>query len=211
MALLKVLKREAKGSRKAHKLRAGGEVPGILYGHGEQTVAITLNQHDITEAIRHGERLMELVLDGKNQNVLVKEVQYDTLGKELLHIDLARVDLDERVRVTVPIVLRGTPAGIANEGVLMQNADEVTIEVAVRLIPDEIRVMVTHLNVNDVIHMRELTLPEGAKLLSDPDAMVCSVNVITEEVAPAEVAEAAAEPEVLTERKEKEPQEESKE
>jgi large subunit ribosomal protein L25 len=204
MAVLKVNKREGSGSRQARVLRRAGGVPGVVYGHREDVVSISIDEHDLREALRRGERLLEIELDGAPQNVLVKEVQWDALGRELLHVDLGRVDLDERVKVTVPVVLRGTPVGAARDGVLNQVLDEVAIECTVRSIPDEIRIQVNQLDVGDSLHARDLPLPEGAKLLVDPDALVCSVNVIAEEAAAPAVEEAAA-PEVLTERKE-EPQ-----
>jgi large subunit ribosomal protein L25 len=164
-----------------------------------------MSEHDVESAVFHGERLLEIELDGKKENVLIKEVQYDTFGQEVIHVDLARVRLDERVEVTVPILLRGTPAGVSEGGVLQQAANEVTLECLVSEIPEEIALQVTDLNVGDAQYMRDLPLAEGAKLLSDSDAMVCSVIVIAEEEAPPEVEEgeeAAAEPEIIGEKPE---------
>jgi large subunit ribosomal protein L25 len=112
-------------------------------------------------------------------------------------------------------VFRGIPAGAVDGGVLQQTAAQVAIECMVRAIPDEIRVPVNDMKVGDVLHMRDLPLPQGAKLVSDPDVIVCSVTVIAEaEVAPAVTEVAATEPEVITERKpteEEEAQEKPKE
>jgi large subunit ribosomal protein L25 len=215
MVLLKVNRRDETGTRKVKRLRGKGLVPGVMYGHGEDTVSLSLDKHDLLLAMAHGERLLELDIAGNRQNVLIKEIQYDTFGQEILHIDLARVDLDELVQVTVPIVFRGIPAGAVDGGVLQQTAAQVAIECMVRAIPDEIRVPVNDMKVGDVLHMRDLPLPQGAKLVSDPDVIVCSVTVIAEaEVAPAVTEVAATEPEVITERKpteEEEAQEKPKE
>jgi len=202
MAVLKATLRDERGSRKARRMRAKGQVPGIIYGHGEETVCVTLDDHDVSVALQHGERLLEIDLDGKTHNVLFKDVQYDAMGQHLLHVDLTRVNLDERVEVTVPIVLRGTPAGEADGGVLQQMAAEVTVECLVTAIPDEIRHQVESMQVGDLVHMGDLTLPEGAKLVGDAEAPVCSLVVVAEEeAAPAEEAE-AAEPEVIGEKPE---------
>jgi len=202
MAVLKATLRDERGSRKARRMRAQGQVPGIIYGHGEETVCVTLDDHDVSVALQHGERLLEIDLDGKTHNVLFKDVQYDAMGQHLLHVDLTRVNLDERVEVTVPIVLRGTPAGEADGGVLQQMAAEVTVECLVTAIPDEIRHQVESMQVGDLVHMGDLTLPEGAKLVGDAEAPVCSLVVVAEEeAAPAEEAE-AAEPEVIGEKPE---------
>ncbi len=207
MALLKAQKRLDAGTRKARALRKQGLIPGVIYGHGRKTQPITMSEHDVTLAVLHGERLLEIELDGKKENALIKEVQYDTFGQEVIHVDLARVRLDERVEVTVPIVLRGTPVGLASDGVLQQAANEVTMECIVTEIPEDISIQVTDLEVGEARYMRDLPLPEGAKLVSNSDTMVCSVIVIAEEEAPPEVAEAeeaAPEPEIIGEKPEPE-------
>jgi large subunit ribosomal protein L25 len=166
MAVLKANKRNEIGTRRVRPLRRKGDIPGIVYGHGEAPVPITLNGHDLDAALSRGERLLELEVDGRLENVLIKDVQYDAMGNDVLHVDLARVDLDERVKVTVPILLRGTPAGAVEGGVLHQVSAQVEIECAVRAIPDDIRFSVTEMKVNDMLHMRDLPLPEGAKIAS---------------------------------------------
>jgi len=199
MALLKASRRGELGTHKVRRLRRGGRIPGVLYGHGEQTVAISLDLHDVSAALKRRERLLEVELDGRKENALFKEVQYDPLGQEILHVDLTRVSLDERVEVTVPIQLRGTPAGAAEEGVLQQLAMQVVVECLVTSIPEVIRVNVEPLKVGDRLLLKDLPLPEGTKLVGNPEDLVCMVVVLAEEVAPAAAGEeaAAAEPEVI--------------
>ena len=205
MAVLKVTIRNEIGTRRVRPLRKGGQIPGIVYGHGEKPMAISLVGHDFDVAMAHGERLLELDLDGTIHNVLIKEVQYDAMGNDILHVDLARVNLDELVQVTVPIILRGTPAGAVEGGVLHQVNAEARIECQVRAIPDEIRVSVAEMKVGDVLHMSDIPMPEGAKLLSDKDAILATVRVIAEEVVEVVPVEGAvAEPEVIGEKKEEE-------
>ena len=208
MALLKANVRSELGTRRVRRLREKGRIPGIIYGHGEEPVPVTLDRHDVGVAIQHGERLLEIDLDGRKHNALFKDVQYDALGQDILHVDLTRVSLDERVEVTVPIELRGTPAGAAEDGVLQQIAAEVTIECLVTAIPDDIRVSVSQMRVGDQLYMRDLPLPQEASLVSNPDEMVCSVTVLAEEREEAP-AEEAAEPEIVG--GEKEPAEEGEE
>ena len=206
MAVIRADARDEIGTRNARRLREQGKIPAIIYGHGEAPQAVTLSEHEIELAILHGDRLLEVDLGSTKQNVLIKELQYDTFGQEILHVDLTRVDLDERVEVTVPIVLRGTPAGAAEEGVLQQLAAEIRVECVVTAIPDEIRVAVGELQIGDSISMSELELPDGATLLEEPEALVCNVVVIAEEVVVEEGEEEAAEgePEVIGEKKEPE-------
>jgi len=209
MAVLKAKQRSEKGTHAVRRLRKQGRVPGILYGHGEQPVPLSFEEHEIELAVLHGERLVEIDVEGQRGNALIKEVQYDALGQEILHVDLTRVDLNERVEVTVPVVLRGTPAGVNEGGVLQQLTTEINIECLVRAIPEEIRVLVSELKIGETLHLSDVPLPQDAKLLDDPNAILCSVNLVeeAEEVAPAE-EEAAAEPEVIGEKAE---EEESKE
>lgn len=205
MAVIKADARDEFGTRNARRLREQGKIPAIIYGHGEQAQAVTLSEHEIELAVLHGERLLEVNLGNAKQNVLIKELQYDTFGQEILHVDLARVSLDERVEVTVPIVLRGTPAGAAEDGVLQQSTAEVRIECVVTAIPDEVRAAVGDLQIGDALHMSDLELPEGATLLEPPETVICTVVVIAEEVVEeAEEEPGEGEPEVIGEKKEPE-------
>ncbi|MCD6364942.1 MAG: 50S ribosomal protein L25 [Planctomycetes bacterium] len=204
MAILNANKRRATGKREARALRKRGLVPCIIYGHGRDTVAVAINRHDLDLAVLHGQRLLEIDVEDKKENVLIKDLQWDTFGHEILHMDLTRVNLDERVTIAIPIVLRGTPVGLSQDGVLQQMNSEVNVECLVRDMPEEIRVMVTDLKVGDSILMRDLELPEGVKLLDNEDTRVCSVNVIAEEEEAEAVEEEAqgAQPEVIGEKTE---------
>lgn len=206
MAVLKATKRSEVGTRKSRALRAGGQIPAVLYGHGQESLSVALNEHEVDVAIHHGARLLEVELDGAIHNVLIKAVQWDTFGKECIHVDLTRVDLDERVTVTVPVVLRGSPIGVNDGGMLQQSLAELSIECAVRAIPDDVHVLINDMKIGDSLHVSDLELPAGAVLVSDADAQVCAVVVVEEElVEEAEPVEGeAASPEVIGEKKEEE-------
>jgi large subunit ribosomal protein L25 len=135
-------------------------------------------------------------MDGKNETVLVKDVQFDHLGMEVLHVDFARVDLNERVEVTVPLVLKGEPKGEKDGGVLQQILADLEIECLVTQIPTEIRANVADMGLNDALHVKDLQLPEGVRALQDEDLIVATVKEIAEEVS-TEAAEGTAEPEVI--------------
>ena len=184
------------GSRKNKRLRDAGFIPGVIYGHKEDVVPVTLPKVELVRYLNHGAHLFALAVDGKSENVLVKDVQYDHLGIEVLHVDFARVDLNERVEVTVPLLLRGEPKGEAEGGVLQQVIADLEIECLVTQIPHEIRHNVSEMGLNDVLHIKDLQLPEGVRALQDEDLIVATVKEIAEEV-PAEAAEGAAEPEVI--------------
>jgi len=212
MALLRIEKRDKLGTRHSRRLRQQGRVPGIVYGHGQENQPISLASHDIEAAVQHGEHLLKADLDGNEENFLIKDVQYDYLGQHVLHVDLTRVRLDERVEVTVPIVLRGTPVGVdADNGVLTQPLSEATIECLVTDIPEELRVSVTELGVGQSLRVADLELPSGVVVKEEPETVVASVTVVAEEeVAPAE-EEAAPEPEIIGEEAEEQAPPESEE
>src|SRR5579862_8250928 len=105
--------RKETGSRANKRLRDTGMVPGVIYGHKLDVVPISLAKKEITGHLDHGAHLFAIQIEGKTENALVKEVQYDHLGMEVIHVDFARVDLNEKVKVTVPLELKGTPKGAA--------------------------------------------------------------------------------------------------
>lgn len=208
MAVLKADKRLEAGTRKARKLRKEGLLPGIVYGHKQEPLSITINEHDVEMAIKHGERLLELQIGSKKENVIFKEVQYDTFGQHILHVDLARVDLHERVEVTVPVILRGSLA--SDEGVLNQSLSALSISCLVTAIPEDLRASIKDLNIGDSIRAGQIELPEGAELIGDPEALICTIIMVAEEeVEPVEAEEGQAEPEVIGEKKEEGQAEES--
>ena len=116
---------------------------------------------------------------------------------EVIHVDFARVSLDEKVKVTVPVELKGEPKGAADGGVLQQVIKELEVECLVTEIPEAIRHNVSEMALNDVVHISDLKLPTGVKVLQDGDLIVATVKEILEVVAPVAAEEGAAEPEVI--------------
>jgi large subunit ribosomal protein L25 len=191
--------RKPRGTGEARRLRRQGLVPAVVYGHKEETLSISLPQAEVMNAIRHGVRVVDLRANNKQEKALIKEVQWDHLGKELLHVDFARVSLDERIVVSVPIELRGTAVGVTAGGLLNQPIHELSVECLAVSIPERIRVNIQELQIDGSIHVREITLPPGVKVMTDADAIVVHVAApIVEAEAPA-AAEVAgqAEPEVI--------------
>lgn len=191
-----VQKREGRGTRKARRMRSRGLLPGVIYGHKQDTVSITLPADVLGKLVRQGTRVVDIQLGGTREKALIRDLQWDHLGKEVLHIDLERVSEDERIEVEVRIELRGTAPGIAAGGVLVQPIHTLAIECLAIRIPESIRYNIGELQIGGVVHVKDLTLPEGVKALDDPDAIVVQCVERTEE---AEVAptEGMAEPEVI--------------
>ena len=192
---LKVSQRGELGSRANKRLRDKGMVPGVIYGHKEAVVPVTLNKKELVTHLHRGAHVFELGMDGKAETVLVKDVQYDHLGMEVLHVDFARVDLNETVTVTVPLELRGEPKGEAEGGVLTQVISDIEVECLVTDIPDVIRHNVSEMGLDSVLHVKDIAFPSGVKPIPDGEQIVATVKEVLE--ATPEVAEGAAEPEVI--------------
>ncbi len=192
-------KREGSGTRAAERLRKQGRIPAVVYGHKEATVSLSVGRDDLLSALRHGARVVDLKTDGSAETALIREVQWDHLGKEVLHVDFARVSKDERIHVEVRIELRGIAPGVTAGGVLDQPLHTVEIECLAVSIPESIRVNVGELQIDGAIHVRDLHLPEGVVALTDADAVVVHVapKQAEPEAAAAAPAAGAAEPEVI--------------
>ncbi len=202
---LKAEPRKSAGSRAAMRLRRSGKLPAIIYGHKQDPEPVTLNYREVEIQLRHGAHLVTLDLGSKSQPCLFKDAQYDHLGASILHIDLARVDLNERVTVKVPIELRGTPKGVADGGVLRQEMNDIEVECLVTSIPEHIRVNVSDVALDQVLYVKDLQLGAGITATSDADSVVATVRlplVQAETTDAAPVEGASTEPEVIAKGKE---------
>jgi len=195
------------GRSAVRKLKVAGSVPAIIYGAKVKPEALQVSRRDITAMLSHaaGENiLVELEVDGKNRLALVQEVQHAPLGGAVLHIDFHAVSMDELIDADVPLEPVGVANGVKNMGGLLeQSLRSLGIECLPRDLPDVIRVDVSALNIGDAIHVREISLPPGVTTRIQPDLTAFSVLAPTVEEEPvAAVAEAAAGPEVIREKKE---------
>src|SRR5438105_6914412 len=184
--LLVTQPRQAAGTHAARRLRCAGLVPAVVYGHKETVLSVSLPRDDLLKALRHGVRVVDLQADGKQEKALIREVQYDHLGQEVLHVDFARVSADERITIQVPIELRGIAPGATAGGLLDQPLHTLTVECLALSVPESIRVNISELQIDGVIHVRDLKLPEGVKAMAEPDAVVGHVPapLVEAEVAP---------------------------
>ncbi len=203
---VKAQNRTELGSRAMKRIRDKGMIPAVIYGHKQAVLPITLDKREVSSHINKGAHLFDLDVAGTSETVLVKEAQYDHLGIQLLHVDFSRVSLDEKVKVKVPLELKGTPKGEAEGGKLQQLIAELDVECVVVSIPELIRHIVTEMEMDSVLHIKDLHFPEGVKPLQDPELIVAMVREVKEEIIAPVVAEVAVpEPEVIgaKEREEK--------
>jgi large subunit ribosomal protein L25 len=187
--------REGVGKGVARKLRAAGRIPGVLYGRGKPPQSVVLDPRALERVITTSEAGMNTLIDlqiaGSRERgervVLVKELQRDPVRGAPLHVDFYQVDLTAKIAVKVPIVLRGRPRGVElSGGILDQTLRELDVECLPRAIPESITVDVSELEVGGSLHVRDLVLPEGVALRSDPELSVASVIIpkVEEEAAP---------------------------
>lgn len=201
--LLKAEIREQTGSGHAAKVRKAGRIPAVVYGHKEEPVAISLDAHNLVEGLHHGHRVMDVQIGKKQQKMIIKALQYDHLGRDIIHVDLMRVDVAETIRVAVPIELKGTAKGTHEGGVVEMHTNRLEIECKVTDIPDAIVVSVKEIGVGDTLHASDVKLPSGVKLVSAPSTLLVTCSLVAAAKSTEELeAEMPAAPEVIGEVKE---------
>ena len=199
--------RSALGRSAVRKLKAIGAIPAIIYGAKQKPEALQVSRRDISAMLSHasGENiLVELEVKGStNRLALVQEVQHAPVSGDVLHIDFHAVSMDEVIEADVPIEPVGTANGVKNfGGLLEQSLRSLSIECLPRDLPDVITVDVSHLEIGNAIHVREIQLPAGVTTRMPADLTVISVLAPTVEEEPVAAAEASTGPEVIKEKKE---------
>ena len=206
--VLKADIRKDNGTKNAAKVRKQGLCPAIVYGHGEAPVSIAMNLHDFTEALHHGHRLIEMDMDGKTENLLIKAIQFDHFGQNIIHADFMRVDLAEVVHVNVDVAFKGEAPGSHEGGMIDVHLDHLEIECKVSEIPESIECSIREVNIGDSIYAGEIELPGGVKLVTDPKALVMNCHLVAEAKSTEDVEEELPTgPEVITEKAPEEGQE----
>jgi large subunit ribosomal protein L25 len=209
--LLKAEIREQTGSGHAAAVRKQGRIPAVVYGHKEESVAVSLDAHNLVEGLHHGHRVMDVQIGKKKEKMIVKELQYDHLGRDIIHVDLMRVDVTETIRVSVPIELKGVARGTHEGGVIEVHTDRLEIECKVTDIPDSIAVSVKEIGLGDTLHASDVELPSEVKLISAPSTLLVTCGLVAAAKSTEELeAEMPAAPEVIGEVKEAEEEAEEK-
>jgi large subunit ribosomal protein L25 len=203
--ILQAWRRDRAGKGVARKIRAQGLIPGVLYGGGEN-IPLTLKPQELLKILTSGENtIFQLDIDGElagDRQVIVRDLQRDPLKETLVHADLYRISMDVELTVSVPIVLQGMSREVSDVGgMINQLLHEIEIQCLPTLIPHELTIDVAHLAIGEVLHVRDLPVPQGIQILAAADDVVASVSVRGEEVA-AGVPSAAEGPASTTETEE---------
>jgi len=206
---IQAILREKLGKETAKKVRFKGNAPAIVYGKGPNlAVEIPIAGLKTLRAIHFSQgAVIDIGLSGQenkeNCSVLIKDIQYHPVTEAVIHIDFIRVSLEEKIKSSVPVVLRGEPKGIKEEGILSQILWHLTIEALPLDIPEKIEVDVSHLGIGNSVHVKEVKVPENIKIINSPDETVATVVEKEEEVVATSADEAAPTgPEVIREKKE---------
>ncbi|MEO9594206.1 50S ribosomal protein L25 [Rhodopirellula bahusiensis] len=194
--VIQVTKRESTGTAATRRLRRDGHVPAVLYGHGEANEHLAVPSAQVKGLLRHHSKTVQLAGD-VDETALVSDMQWDPLGIEVLHMDLIRVNLKEKVELGVPIVLHGEAVGVREGGMLLENVHEVEIRCSAGSIPDHLVLEVAELGVGEHKTAGDLTLPEGVELVTDGDVVIAHIEAQRDEEI-AEAGDALAEPEVIS-------------
>jgi large subunit ribosomal protein L25 len=213
---LEAAHRSDTGKGVARKLRADGRVPGVYYGRGEDSIALTVALKDLYQVLESADGsnvIVDLKLTGaaaKDRKALIREIQRDPVAGTLLHLDLQHISLTERITVEVPIVLLGTPAGVKDGGGILEHLlREVEVECLPTDIPSKLEIDVSGLQIGDSLHVSDLKVERGEILTEATRAIAAVVPpTVLEEAKPAEEG-AAVEPEVIGAKEKEEESEEA--
>lgn len=193
---LKVEVRQSRGKRNNRRLRKAGTIPGVLYGHGLENVSVSVPADAIHNLVTHGNRLVTLT-GAVSESAFIRDVQWDTWGTHLLHVDFTRISEHEKVELQISVELRGEAPGVKEGGVVEHLVHSVQLECPAGRVPEKITVNINDLKLHGSIHLGDLQLPVGATVSGDPGAEV--VRCVEPAALPEEEAVEAepGEPEVI--------------
>ena len=211
-AKIQVNSRDVKGKEAVKKLRNQGLIPAVVYSHDSNlTVSVTIAGLKALKSMHFSESAiidMEIVDDKKTKSipVMIKEAQFHPLTEEVIHVDFLKVSLKEKIKVNVPLVLKGEAKGVKDDGgILEQVLRDLEVEGLPLDIPEHIDVDISELTIGHSLHAGDITIEDNLKVITDPKSTIATVVTKKEEEEVEEAAgveEGAAEPEVIKEKKE---------
>jgi len=176
---LTVEHRETLGKRRNRRLRASGKVPAVLYGHKKASVSLMLPVEEIEAALRRNAKFVQLK-GAVNEKAIIKACKWNTWGSEILHIDFTRASEHEKIRVTVPVELRGEAPGVKDGGAVKHVLHTIELECEAASVPDHVVVNINHLAFNQTISVKDLEVPAGSTVLTDSAQLVVSCLPVVE-------------------------------
>src|SRR5947209_20583557 len=196
-SLLEAQPREAGNKNEARRVRRGGKIPAVVYGAGKNATSVAVDPRQVNRILHSASghnTIFDLALDGERTKAMIVDWQYEPIKGSLLHIDVKRIAMDQKLTVNVPIVLKGEAAGVKQQGgILEQVLRELEVECLPSDIPNSVELNVSELVFGMVLRVSDLPHSEKLRLLTDADQTVVHLTAVKEEGVPApEVAAAAA-------------------
>ena len=187
------------GSRYSKRVREEGRIPAVIYGHKEEPLHVSVPGKVFAELLHEEVHIIDVQIDGKSQHTLIKAIQWDTFGREILHIDLERVDLSETVEVEVELQLIGEPKALRQAGTVLDHpTTSVLISCRADSIPSHLEHNIADLPANEPVTIGDLTPPAGVKILSPKEQLVCQIAGVKVDEAVADAIEGGAEASATT-------------
>lgn len=208
--VLNAEKREEIGKKPSKSLRREGRIPSVYYVHGEDSVHVSVDENDFRSILQSEASIIDLKIDGKVSKSVIRDIQWDPIYGDPLHVDFMGINLKEKLQVTLPIYVIGTPLGVSQDGgVLQQIVREIEIECLPLDIPEHLEIDVSHLEIGDNIRIEDLPVDkEKVEVLNEPDQTVAVVRPpVLEAELEEEAEEEPAEPELIGEKKEEDEEE----
>jgi len=177
-AKLETERREDSGKGVARKLRAAGRVPAVFYGHDQEATRLSVDAREMVHVLRSSggsNVLLDLMVDGKAHLAMPREIQRDHIHNKLIHIDFLAVSRTETITVDVPVIEFGDAAGVKEGGVVEHHLRDLRVECLPQDVPEQLDVDISELNIGDMIHVRDVVVPAGVTVLTNPDDAVLSV------------------------------------
>jgi large subunit ribosomal protein L25 len=176
---LEVTRRETEGSRANRRLRRSGRVPGVIYGGGEDSLPVSVDGRELRHALHAAGAVLELSLEGATTNAVLKASQHDPVRGDTWHVDFLRVRMDVAIQTSVTLELTGAEdaPGHTEGGVLEQQLRELQIEALPGDIPENVSFDASAMQLNDTLHVSDLTAPAGVTILDDPESVVASLTL----------------------------------
>jgi large subunit ribosomal protein L25 len=185
--------REGTGKGAARKLRAAGRVPAILYGHGMDPLALSVDSRELFHLLHTGAGanvLVDLVVDGTEHLALPRDVQRDHIRGRFVHVDFLAVRRDEKIHVTIPLRIVGESPGVKAGGVLEHHLWELNVECLATDVPEAIDVDISGLEIGSGVRVSDLKVRSGVTILTSPEDSVVAVTQPQVAVEEEEAAEA---------------------
>jgi large subunit ribosomal protein L25 len=197
--------REEKGKGAARRLRREDQIPCVLYGGDGDTTCLSVNRKELNKLLSESHSLITLKYDDKEQNSVIKDIQYHPLKGDVIHIDLQRVKAGQEIHLSVPLKFLGMSPGVKAGGIFQELKADLNITCLPKNLPDELEIDISMLEIGDSIHVKDISY-ENITINEEPDTTICSIAIPKKVVEVVEEEEGEEGEEVEEEEEKQEPE-----